>query len=292
VSSGYSRLYESLISEGTKLIRIGLAEYGVKSWPSSYGRLSPADVSILGDAPQVLRELTRQCRETITGEVQRRVAARSARAEQLHSAVYERFQTDLQARWWGQKPISTARLAAEVWEAIRGEDWVLVHGSLSGWERRLWDMTEGSRCIAGGGGTGTGMGVALGVALAFRGTGKICVSIQNDGDLLYTPGSLWTAAHHDIPMLVVMFNNQSYYQDVGHQTAITRMRQRPLDKVGVGVSLERPATDFGMLARSFHLYGEGPILDPEEIRPALARGLKEVRGEGRLALIDTVTQPR
>ena len=168
----------------------------------------------------------------------------------------------------------------------------MVHGSLSGWERRLWEMTEGARCIAGGGGTGTGMGVALGAALAFRGTGKVCVSIQNDGDLLYTPGSLWTAAHHDIPMLVVMFNNRSYYQDVGHQTAITKLRERSLDHVGVGVSLEGPATDFAMLAKSFNLYGEGPILDPENIRSALARGLKVVREEGRLALIDTVTQPR
>jgi thiamine pyrophosphate-dependent acetolactate synthase large subunit-like protein len=153
-------------------------------------------------------------------------------------------------------------------------------------------MTEASRCIAGGGGTGTGMGVALGVALAFRGTDKVCVSIQNDGDLLYTPGSLWTAASHDIPMLVVMFNNQAYYQDVGHQTAITKMRQRSLDHVGVGVNLDRPATDFAMLAKSFNLYGDGPILDPEAIRAALARGLKVVRQEKRLALIDTVTQPR
>ena len=103
------------------------------------------------------------------------------------------------------------------------------------------------------------MGVALGAALAFRGTGKVCVSIQNDGDLLYTPGSLWTAAHHDIPMLVVMFNNRSYYQDVGHQTAITRMRERSLERVGVGVSLEGPATDFATLARSFSLYGRDPL---------------------------------
>jgi acetolactate synthase I/II/III large subunit len=168
----------------------------------------------------------------------------------------------------------------------------LAHGSLSGWERRLWDITEGSRCIAGGGGTGTGMGVALGVALAFRGTGKVCVSIQNDGDLLYTPGSLWTAAAHDIPMLVVMFNNRSYYQDVGHQTAITNMRQRPLEHVGVGVNLDRPATDFALLAKSFNLYGDGPILDAEAIRTALARGLKVVKEERKLALIDTVTQPR
>jgi acetolactate synthase I/II/III large subunit len=290
--SGYNRRYESLTSAETKFVRIGVADYGVKSWPSSYGRLYPADVAILGDATQILRELTRLCQEGLTGAVQNRIAARSARAAKIHSSVYERFQKDLQERWWEQKPTSTARLAAEVWEAIKGEDWVLAHGSLSGWERRLWDMTEASRCIAGGGGTGTGMGVALGVALAFRGTGKVCVSIQNDGDLLYTPGSLWTAAAHDIPMLVVMFNNRSYYQDVGHQTAMTKIRQRPLEHVGVGVNLDRPATDFAMLARSFNLYGDGPILDSEAIRPALARGLKVVKEERRLALIDTITQPR
>ena len=93
-------------------------------------------------------------------------------------------------------------------------------------------------------------------------------------------------------MLMVMFNNRSYYQDVGHQLTITNIRQRSLDNVGVGVSLERPATDFSMLARSFGLYGDGPIVDAEEIRPALARGLKVVKEERRLALIDTVTQPR
>jgi acetolactate synthase-1/2/3 large subunit len=292
VASGYNRIYESLIPERTRLVRIGLEDYGVKSWASSYGRPYPADITILGDGTQVLHALTRLCQEASASDVRRRVAARSARAEKLHTTVYDRFQKDLQDRWWDQKPTSTARLAAEIWEAIRGEDWVLVHGSLSGWERRLWEMTEGARCIAGGGGTGTGMGVALGAALAFRGTGKVCVSIQNDGDLLYTPGSLWTAAHHDIPMLVVMFNNRSYYQDVGHQTAITKMRERSLEHVGVGVSLEGPATDFAMLARSFNLYGEGPVLDPEDIRSALARGLKVVREEGRLALVDTVTQPR
>jgi acetolactate synthase I/II/III large subunit len=290
--SGYNRRYESLTPEGTRFIRVGLADYGVKSWPSSYGRLYPADISILGDGAQVLRELTRQCREATTGALQKRVAARSARAEKLHHAIYDRYQTDLRTRWWAQQPTSTARLAAEVWESVRGEDWVLAHGSLSGWERRLWDMAEASRCIAGGGGTGTGMGVALGVALAFRGTGKVCVSIQNDGDLLYTPGSLWTAAAHDIPMLVVMFNNRSYYQDVGHQTAITKMRDRPLEHVGVGVNLDRPATDFALLARSFNLYGDGPILDPEAIRPALEKGLKVMKEERRLALIDTITQPR
>jgi acetolactate synthase I/II/III large subunit len=292
VPSGFNRRHQSVIRDGTRLVRVGLQEYGIKAWTSSHGRLMPADVTILGSGPPVLRELTRLCQNAMDGDLQRRAAERAAKAREIHSAVVTRAQKDLTQRWWAQKPIATARLAAEIWETIRHQDWVLAHGSLSGWERRLWEVNDGARFIAGGGGTGTGMGVAMGVALAFRGTGKVCVSIQNDGDLLYTPGSLWTAAHHGIPMLMVMFNNRSYYQDVGHQLAITRMRQRSLDNVGVGVSLEGPATDFATLAKSFGIYGEGPILEPEQIRPALERGLKVVKEKAAPALIDTVTQSR
>ena len=93
-------------------------------------------------------------------------------------------------------------------------------------------------------------------------------------------------------MLMVMFNNRSYYQDVGHQLAITKMRQRSVENIGVGVSLEGPSTDFATLAKSFGIYGEGPILTPEAVRPALERGLKVVKENGTPALIDTITQPR
>ena len=125
-------------------MRIGLEDYGVKSWASSYGRLYPTALTILGDDVQILRELRRLCADAMDGGVQRRVQARTARARQLHTTMYDRLQQELRSRWWEQKPTSTARLAAEIWEAIKGEDWVLVHGSLSGWERRLWEVTEGS----------------------------------------------------------------------------------------------------------------------------------------------------
>ena len=93
-------------------------------------------------------------------------------------------------------------------------------------------------------------------------------------------------------MLVVMFNNQSYYQDIGHQGAVSRMRERSVETVGIGVNLQGPVTDFATLARSFSLYGDGPILEPGDVAAALKRGIEVVKNEGRLALIDTVTQPR
>ena len=291
-ASGYGRRFESLVSEGTKLIRIGLNDYGIKAWPSSYGRLLPTDVNILGNGALVVAELAKKCQEAKDAGLEKLAGERTAKARRIHDGIYQRANQDLKERWWDQKPTSTGRLAAEIWDAIKEEDWVLVHGSLSGWERRLWNVDDPARWVAGGGGTGTGMGVAMGAALAFRGTGKVCVSIQNDGDLLYTGGSMWTAAHHQIPMLVVMFNNQSYYQDVGHQSAIARMRERSLETVGIGVSLEGPNTDFATLAKSFSLYGDGPILDAAHIPAALKLGLDVVKNEGRLALIDTVVQPR
>src|SRR5260370_28397733 len=99
-------------------MRIGLEDYGVKSWTSSYGRLCPTAFSILGDGVQVLHELRRLCADAMDGGVQRRVEARSARARQLHTAMDDRIQQDLQTRCAGQKPASASTLARAIWEAI------------------------------------------------------------------------------------------------------------------------------------------------------------------------------
>ena len=290
--SGYNRVFESSIPSGTKIIQIGLNDYGIKSWPSNYGRILATDTAILGDEIQVLKQITKVCQDSMDAASRKRATDRIPKITKIHSDFYEQLHKEVKERWWDQTPTSTARLASEIWEVIKDEDWVLVHGSLSGWERRLWDVSDESRWVAGGGGTGTGMGVAMGAGLAFRGTGKVCVSIQNDGDLLYTAGSLYTLAHHDIPMLVVMFNNRSYYQDVGHQTAVASNRERSVETVGIAVNIDAPFTDFATLAQSFGLAGIGPILNAENIGPALKQGLEIVKNEKRTCVIDTIVQPR
>lgn len=291
-AAGHGRTYESILSDQAKVIQVGLESYSTRAWTSSCGRLVPADLRILGSGAQVLGDLVRYCTDGMDGTIQERSKKRSASISEIHQSLRETTQEHLREKVWEQRPSATGRLAAEIWEAIKDEDWLLVHGSLSGWERRLWDVTEKSRWIAAGSGTGTGMGLAMGAALAQRGSGKLCVNLQKDGDLLYSSSSLWTAAHHNIPMLVVMFNNKSYYQDAGHQMAVAKDRNRPVDTAHIGISLEGPDTDFAMLARSFGLYGEGPIEDPDEIQAALKRGIKVVKEEHRTALINTVTQPR
>src|SRR5207249_458892 len=101
-----------------------------------------------------------------------------------------------------------------------------------------------------------------------------------------------TAAHHRIPMLVVMYNNRAYYNDWEHQLRVAQHRGTPKENARVGQEIDDPAPDFAMLARSFGWHAEGPIVDPAKVRPALERALEVVRREKRPALVDTIVRHR
>jgi len=175
---------------------------------------------------------------------------------------------------------------------IGNEDWVLTGQDLNGWARRLWVREKPYQYIGGSMGLGCGLGHSLGAALAHRRHGRLCVSIQPDGDFLFTPAALWTAAHYQIPLLVVMFNNRSYFNSENHQRLTAQYRGRPVENKVIGTRLESPVVDYAELARSFGLYGEGPIEHPGDLRPALERAIGIVRDKKEIALIDVVTQSR
>jgi acetolactate synthase-1/2/3 large subunit len=108
---------------------------------------------------------------------------------------------------------------------------------------------------------------------------------------MYAPGVLWTAAHHRIPLLSVMHNNRAYHQEVMHLQRMANRHQRGITRAGIGTAIEDPNVDYAQLAKSMGVYGEGPITDPKDLRPAIGRAL-EVVERGEPALVDVVTQPR
>ena len=128
-------------------------------------------------------------------------------------------------------------------------------------------------------------------ALANRAHGRLSVAIQNDGDLMYGSGVLWTAAHHRIPLLSVMHNNRAYHQETMHVVRMASRHQRGIAHAGIGTTLVDPPIDYAKLAQSMGVYGEGPITDPDALGPAIRRALAVVR-RGEPALVDVVTQPR
>ena len=280
-----TRQVTSLVPGGAKWIDIGFGDLEISSWAMDYQRLAHADLRILGDTTLAIPALTKLLKVD-----QKRVAARKQSIVKTSKALHAKWQAEAKEDW-DASPMTVPRLAAEVWSAIKGEDWVLTAGTLDEWARKLWDFERPYRHAGKSLGTATQLGISLGVALAHRGSGRLVVDLQPDGDLMFDAGALWVAAKHRIPLLVVMFNNRAYYNDWEHQIRMAKLRGTPLERAHIGMDMDDPAPDFASMARSMGWYAEGPIDKPGDVAAALRRAIDRVKA-GQPALVDTITQKR
>jgi acetolactate synthase-1/2/3 large subunit len=252
------------------------------------------DLAIAADGETTLPPLIEAVKRLLTDDRRRALAARGARLATERQQLFAQAQ-EAAAQGWGASPISTARLSAELWAQIRDTDWALASDAnfVSQWPMRLWKFEKHYQLLGPSGGYGVGYGApaAVGAALAHKKHGRLSVAIQNDGDLMYAPGILWTAAHHRVPLLSVMHNNRAYHQEVMHLVRMAARHQRGVSTAKIGTTLDDPFIDYAKLAQSMGVYAEGPISDPNALGPAIGRALAVVR-KGEPALLDVVTQPR
>jgi thiamine pyrophosphate-dependent acetolactate synthase large subunit-like protein len=284
--------YRRLAKEDVKTITVSMGEVPMKSNYQDFQRFQPVTLAITGDAQSSLPEFT-ELVERATDPARR--AALAQRGEKLRAdfqRMVERARNGA-AVGWDASPVTTARLAAETWEVIKSEPWSLVVSDRIQWARRLWPTTEFHQMLGGSGGQGVGYSLpgAVGAALANKDKGLLSVTFQPDGDALYAPGALWTAAHHKIPLLMVMHNNRGYYQEVMHLQRMASLHGRRTDNALIGNELDRPAIDFAKLAQAHGVWAEGPVSDPAKVGPAIRRALAVVKS-GAPALVDVVCQPR
>jgi acetolactate synthase-1/2/3 large subunit len=287
-----ARTLEPLTPPHCEFVEIGFAEVGISKWAMDYGRMQPCSIRALGDTAIGMPELTRICGERIAKDpkLKSRIAERKMAIGKRHDEVWAKWQEESR-KDWDASPITFGRLAHEIWDAIKDEDWVLTANDLKKQVRKVWDFDKPYRHPGTELGTSTQIGMSIGVALAHKDKGRLVVDIQPDGDLMFDAGALWVAAKYQIPMLVVMHNNRAYYNDWEHQIRMAKLRGTDEKRAHIGMDLFGPEPDFGALARSMGCYGEGPIDNPKDIRPALDRAIAEVK-KGRLALVDTITQHR
>jgi acetolactate synthase I/II/III large subunit len=293
--SKQTRDCEYITSPGVKLISISMHDMLVHSWAGDYQALQAVDLPMCADTSVAVPELTRLCRELLgnDGKKKASIEAKQNELAEAHKSRRAKWLADAQAKS-SRKEISTAWLALELGDVIKKEDWILVNGTSNGWARRLWDFTKPNQYLGGSGGAGVGYGsgAAIGAALALKDTGKLAIDIQSDGDLLMTSSSLWTAAKHRIPLLMVMHNNQSFYNSEEHGIEVAKFRNRPVENAGIGTHVDDPAVDFAKMAQSFGVQAEGPVQNPADLRPALERGLKFVKEKKLPYLVDAIAEPR
>ena len=284
--------YQRLAKTDVKIISISMSESYIRSNYQDFQRFMPVDLPIAGDVEATLPVLTEQVRRATSADRARVLAARAPKLREQHERMIGNAR-EAAAVGWDATPISTARLAMEVWDVIKNEAWSLAVSDRITWARRLWPTTQFHQMLGGSGGQGVGYGApgAVGAALANRDKGLFTVTFQPDGDLLYAPGILWTAAHHKIPLLFVMHNNRAYHQEVMHLQRMAALHDRRPDQAGIGNAIDSPAVDFSKLAQAHGVWGEGPVTDPAALGAALRRAVAVVKS-GAPALLDVVCQPR
>jgi acetolactate synthase-1/2/3 large subunit len=279
---------------GAKLITITAGDLFSRSNYQDFGRYTEVDLAIAADAEATLPALIEACKRLMTPDRKRAAEERGRKLADEHKRTRDR-DFDQAAVGWDASPITTARLSAELYQAIRKEDWSFVSDTtfISWWPLRLWDFDKHYQFIGGHGAYGIGYGApaAVGAALANKKHGRITVNIQCDGDLNYAPGVLWTAAHHKIPLLSVMHNNRGYHQERMFLQDMASRAGRGIENTHIGVALNEPNINYAMLAKAYGMYSSGPIENPKDLGPAIKAALDVVK-KGEPALVDVVTQAR
>ena len=261
---------------GARIIQISLDHMLHNGWSADHQGLPPVDLFIAADPDAAVPALLAQLP-----------------AGAGHARQWDAPSPDPHA------PLAVPHLAAALFAAAGARDVSLVHLPLS-WDGGFWPLRHPLDYLGsdGGGGIGGGPGISVGAALALRGTGRLPVSICGDGDFLMGVTALWTAAHYRIPLLLVVANNQSFFNDEVHQERMARERGRPVenkwdrpthDRSGVGSGRPGPGAGRGRLRPREDR--RGPARDLRRSHRCRGRGCRRGgrrTGRARLHALDGV----
>jgi thiamine pyrophosphate-dependent acetolactate synthase large subunit-like protein len=260
------------------ITNVSLDQHLHLGWSMDYQGLAPADITIMADsdptAAAILAAATKAGGRKKPAWPGRQPFARSAPA--VGDAA---------------GPIAVPMLAAAMQKAVEGRTISLIRHPLS-WAGHLWPMKHPLDHLGsdGGGGVGSGPGTTVGAALALRGTGRLPVAILGDGDFLMGNNAVWTAVHYNIPALIVIANNRSFYNDELHQERMAKERGRPVENKWIGQQMKGPEIDLAMMAKAQGATAFGPITRLGELADTLQKAVAAA-ADGQVAVVDVRVEP-
>jgi len=268
------------------VIRCSIDTFIHRGWTRDHMALTAVDVDILAEpdrvVPQLLRELEQNAGDQFRCAAAKRLSACRAKKREPEAVRLVTGSSDAIGLW----DIGTA-----LGEALGDKPFCLMRAPL-GWHVSALPIRHPLDYLGADGAAGIGgaPGMAVGSALALRGSGRVPVAVFGDGDYLMGITALWTAAHHRIPMLIVIANNAGYYIDEQHQVTTSLARNRPAETASIGQRISDPEIDILAMAKAQGFEGTGPVRNRSELSPAIEAGIAAV-GRGESYLIDVRIQP-
>ena len=256
-----------------KIIQVSVDHLSHGGWSMDYQGLSPVDLFIAAHPDKVMPALLAALGQHDTAFV-------AAKREPVAVATPTQ-----------DGKIGTDDLALALRHAVGERRVSLSHLPLS-WNGACWAFRHPLEFLGsdGGGGIGAGPGIAVGAALALKGSGVLPVAVCGDGDYLMGATALWTAAHYRIPVLIVVANNRSFYNDEVHQERVARARGRPIENKWIGQRIADPEIDLAALGRAQGALAWGPIERRDDLAAAFTDAIGAVEG-GHVAVVDVRVQP-
>ena len=267
---------QTQIPTAAKAIHCSLDRYAANGWSMDHQALPAVDLPVLAQPDRFVAQLL----ETLKGEPLQTLRVPGGFTHWTAAPPPEpttRFGAAQMAytlaEFATERPITFARLSF-------------------GWPQRACRFRSPLDFLGkdGGGAVGTGPGHTIGAALALRDSGRLVVGVIGDGDYLMGVNALWTAATMRIPLLLVVTNNRSYFNDEVHQERVAKQRSRPVENKWIGQRLSDPDVDLVAMAKAQGFTGEGPVRSAEELRRAFERGAAIVE-RGGCHIIDAWIEP-
>jgi thiamine pyrophosphate-dependent acetolactate synthase large subunit-like protein len=253
-----------------KVIQISLDHRIHNGWSMDHQALPPVDLMISADPDLVVAELVKEI----------------GKAGKPHAVPSGRKLSDKEPSGFTNEHIARA-----LRKVLKDRTVTYTHLPLS-WDDTWATFRHPLDYVGsdGGGGVGGGPGISVGAALALKGTGRLPIAICGDGDFLMGVTAVWTAVHYKIPLLFVLANNRSFYNDELHQERMARARNRPVENKWIGQRMSDPEVDLAAMGRAQGAQGFGPITKPADLESALEKAIAAVDA-GQVAVIDVRVEP-
>jgi len=265
------------------IVHCSVDNYRTNGWSMDHQALPAVDIPIHAEPDQFIAQMLEELDSRKTLKVKPRPEmknithwndALNGKSEKMSGKPMTLWDMAMTVREFGRKrPITFARFPL-------------------GWPGEAYELDGPLSFMGndGGGAVGTGPGHTIGAALALKGSDRLTIGVIGDGDYLMGVNALWTAAHFEIPVMIVVADNRSYFNDEMHQERVAQVRSRPAQNRWIGQRIDDPRVDLVAMARAQGFDSEAPVSTTEALAKALKRGAEIVAKGGRY-FIDSVIEP-